>query len=418
MRLRNYYGGILSQKQNRYKWWLFVYFMICSSCMKCIFWTHSMSYLTRAHGLLVAALLLIGRKTSSTIKKNYSWLIWVVSLLPFLSIYNSYTLYGQDPVISFMNTSGNLIFLLYFILHRYKVSEAAILRFFLLYAVIIATIQIVQQITYPHAYFGVASAQDMFENGTNESAELRNGLWRFRIGSNGYFTVPIIFSVWVWLKRKYDRNLGMIFLLLCASIYLTLTRQVMLACVLTLFMAFFVDRKLRFRDVALCITLMIALYLAYDALWGALAEKTADEANEDNIRVLAATYFWEESTRSPLTLLFGYGEQYQGSRYGQLYNYQTQVLKFFVSDVGFVGQIYTYGLPYVIASYLLMTRMFFHRRKQIPVYIRLFVIFCTIMSPMIFPFAGVVKGVWAMLLYVSDLHIGNSPLALETTKTT
>lgn len=418
MRIRSYYGGILPQGQNRYKWLLFVYYMICTSCMKCIFWTHTMQYLTRAHGLIALALLMFGRKAKAAVRQNYSWFVWLVALLPFLSIYNSYTLYGQDPAISFMNTSGNLIFLLYFVLHRYRVSEAAIMRFFLLYAVIIAMIQIVQQFTYPNAYFGVASAQDMFEKGTNELAEIRNGLWRFRIGDNGYFTVPIIFSAWIWLKKRYDRRLAMIFLLLCVSIYLTLTRQVMVACLFALFMAFFVDRRLRFRDIAICITLMITLYFAYDILWGALAEKTADEANEDNIRVLAATYFWEQSTQSPLTLLLGYGEQYQGSRFGQLYNYQTQVLHFYVSDVGFVGQIYTYGLPYVIICYIMIARMFFHHRKQIPVYIRLFVIFGTVMSPMIFPFQGIVKGVWAMLLYICDLHIAGSPLALETTKLT
>lgn len=417
MRIRDYYGGILPRRQNQYKWWISAYFLISTSCIKFIYWPHTLSYLTRAYGLMATALFLFGRKAKTAVRRNYSVLVLTVTLFPFLSIYNSYAIYGQDPFISFLKTSQNLIFLLYFVLHHYRVGEAAILRSFLFYASATVVIQIVQQFTYPYACFGLESAKNiMLESGSMEAAEMRNGLWRFRVGLNGYFAVPIIFSTCMWLKKKYDCGLAWVFLILCVSIYLTLTRQVIFACVVTLFTAFFMG-KMKPRNLALCVLSAAGLYFAYDSLLGELVEKTADETNEHNVRVLAATYFWEESTRSPLTFLLGYGEYYSGSRYGQLRGYLQDASGFYVGDVGFVGQIYTYGLLYVISSYLLMGRVFFHRSKLIPSYIRLFVIYCTIMSPMIFPFAGFAKGVWVMLFYICDLHIGNSPLALQTTKT-
>lgn len=45
------------------------------------------------------------------------------------------------------------------------------------------------------------------------------------------------------------------------------------------------------------------------------------------------------------------------------------------------------------------------------------VLFCVPMTPMIFPTITVLSSfVWVMMIYIVDLHVNKSPLALESTR--
>ena len=189
----------------------------------------------------------------------------------------------------------------------------------------------------------------------------------------------------------------------------------MFACIITIVLSFFMGRRLQIKHIVQCLLLCACLYILYDILFASLAKQTGEQANEDNIRWLATMFFWEQSTQSVQTLLLGYGEPYIGSAYGRFSEYFTGVLKFHTSDVGFIGQTFKFGIIYVIASYILLIKLFLYKAKQVPMYIRMVVIYGTIMSPMIFPFVGISKAIWGILLYIADLHINRSPLANHST---
>lgn len=102
-------------------------------------------------------------------------------LLPFLSIINSYMIYSQSIYHSFVILITQFTWVLYFLLHRYKIQERTILRVFLYVSLFIVMVQIIQQFTYPNAPFGTKSASVMLETGATEAAVQRNGVWRFRM---------------------------------------------------------------------------------------------------------------------------------------------------------------------------------------------------------------------------------------------
>lgn len=160
--------------------------------------------------------------------------------------------------------------------------------------------------------------------------------------------------------------------------------------------------------------LIICFYFLYDVLFAELSEQTAEQADDTNIRFLAAAYFLQDILKSPYTLLFGYGDAGQT---GAFYNYQENLntmYGFFIADVGFIGKIWQYGLLYVIMCYYLLYIVFFKYKHKISTYLRLFVLFATIMSPMIFPISGSAYIlIWSMLLYVCELHITNSPYIIK-----
>lgn len=340
------------------------------------------------------------------------FLIWV----PFFSIFNSWSIYSQSPSRSFLLMASQSTWVIYFLLHKYKVQEQTILKAFFYIALFLVAIQIVQQFTYPNAPFGTMSQDAMMESHAMEAAEQRNGLWRFRMHQNGYYTAPILFAMWIGIRKKIDIRLGVFIALFFASIYLTLTRQVMFACILAIFCSMFMgQKKINFTALLLGLIFIAGLYVYYDVLFSKLAQQTQDDSNEDNVRLLAASMLWEESLKTPFTFLFGYGLPDSTSAYG-LHMYKlSNFLGIYTSDVGFIGQIFERGFIYVCVCYYMLYKLFFKFKKVIPMYIRMFVMFAGVMSVMIFPcIMSAQTVVWAMLLYVCDLHINKSILALKS----
>ena len=180
----------------------------------------------------------------------------------------------------------------------------------------------------------------------------------------------------------------------------------MFACIITLVYSFFLNKKGKSKAFILILIFIACLYSFYDILFSSLAEQTSEDNTDDNIRLLAATYFWEESLKTPFTFLFGIGKGTGNSLLAQIQEIQTSVYRFYISDVGFIGEIYERGLVYVLTSYYLLYKIFIRLKNIIPTYIRMFTLFTGLMSIMIFPFIGFYQIlVWAMLLYISDLHI-------------
>lgn len=345
----------------------------------------------------------------SSQQMNFKKEIYLMMFLPFLSIINSWYIYNQSPTSSAWVLINQFTWIIYFILHKYKISEVTILKIFFIVATITVFIQIVQQFTYPNAIFGVMTPAQMIDQGTTEIAESRNGIWRFRMHNNAYFTAPILFASLVWLQKKNNRHLLTFILLLLVSVYLTLTRQVIVSCILTIMFFYFSNKKNKIKVLIIFLIFIGFLYSFYDVLFSSLAEQTINDSNEDNIRLLSATYFWNESLKTPFTFLFGIGYGTSNSSLANLQTIQTTIYKFYIGDVGFIGEIYEKGLIYVITSYYILYKLFICLKNKIPMYIRLFVLFTSIMSPMIFPFIGISQIlVWIMLLYVSDLHINSN----------
>ena len=202
------------------------------------------------------------------------------------------------------------------------------------------------------------------------------------------------------------------------SVYLTLTRQVMAACIFAVFISSFLgDKNAKKRALLLGAIFIIGLYGYYDVLFSSLSEQTEDETTDDNIRLFSAAYFWNESLNSPLTFLFGYGNHYYASAFGKFMKRLNEDYGFYIGDVGFIGQIYQKGVLYVIMTYWLFFKLYFRFKRQIPQYIKMMVLFCVPMTPMIFAmYSPLYYGLWIMLIYITDLHINKSPLALESTR--
>lgn len=394
---------------------LIAFIILMTSGFKCIYWNSTYAGWFRNIILFGSLIYLICNKTKGQ-QYHFRQEVIFMMFLPFLSIINSSMIYSQSIFHSFVILITQFTWVLYFLLHKYRVQEETILRVFLYVSLFIVMVQIIQQFTYPNAPFGTKSASVMLETGAAEAADQRNGLWRFRMNENAFFTAPILFALWSKVKSKMSAKQVFFILLLLVSVYLTLTRQVMIACILAIFFSMFMGKKkMNLTALILGLLLIGGLYVYYDVLFSSLAEQTKNDSDEDNVRLLAAAEFWAESIKSPLTFLFGYGLPDATSAYGAHMMQLRLFYGFYTSDIGFIGQIFERGFLYVFVCYYMLYKLFFKLKKIVPLYIRMFVVFTGAMSIMIFPCISPAQTiVWALLLYICDLHINKSVLAINS----
>ena len=343
---------------------------------------------------------------------HFGHIVSLLSFYPFLSCINTHYIYQQDYYDTITALLPNLYWLLYFVLHYYKVKESTILKLFAYIAIIIVSIQIIQQFTYPSAIFGVYDENTMAEKG-RDLAEVRNGLYRFRMGNNGYFTIPILFFLWTHYKVK--NNFRIIFLIsfFFISIYLTLTRQVIFACLIAFLCSFFMTGKGRNNKMAIIgLIFIIILYEFTDVLFGEFIESTSNDVNEDNIRYVTYSFYWGKAITDLPTFLFGNGVPAGNGYFQHLMSYWNE-MGLYVVDIGIVGYIFQYGIIYILLFVYAIFNMFKYR-NTIAIYLKCFMLFSVIMSPMIFPFTRhCYYFVWTLILYLADLYINKSDLLLQ-----
>lgn len=415
MLLDKYLGGKLHGRQKLYAILIVSFFILLTGGLYYYNWNKT--YGGWALKLIYLYLLwFFIRHSTRNPNSHFRSEVLLLIFLQFPSMINSWMYFGQSPMQSLNADLAAFYFITYFMLHYYQVEERTILKAILFIAIAIVAIQLVQQFSYPNCWFGIYNEEKQAI--MNELAEQRNGLWRFRMHINGFYTCPILFAAWIWLQKKFDYRTLIVCCLLMVSVYLTLTRQVMAACIFAIFMSSFIgEQKSKKGALLLGFLFIVGLYEYYDVLFSSLSEQTHEDATEDNIRLLSAAYFWDESIKSPLTFLFGYGSFHVDSAYGDLIKRIGVNYGFYSTDVGFIGQIFQNGIIFVVVTYWICYKIFFRFKNQMPLYIKIMVMFCVPMSPMIFIITTPVTGfIWILIMYISDLHINKSTLALESTR--
>ena len=369
---------------------------------KYVHWPIHPKLVMRVLSVLLLAFYIGGNRQSPNL--HFQKTVLLLAFYPFLSVIYSFIEYGQPIMDGIRGTIPWLLWLSYFFFHHVKISEGSFLKAILYIAFFIASVQIIQQFTYPDILFNVPVEDE--SNPDDELVSSRNGIWRFRLGDVGYFAALILFFLWDKVKQHISSKSIVFLSVMAVSLYLTLTRQIIFSAMLTIISSYLMGRKkLGKWGLALIITVLAIISYNYDALFGELGKLTAEETNEDYIRILSGQYFLTETFSSVKATILGHGVAVSGA-FSEMVKDLQENWHFYASDVGFIGQMWKFGVPYVIICFYLFFSLFFTWRHYIPTYIRLFVLFTTIMSIMIFPMGlGFQFILWSFLLYICDMNI-------------
>lgn len=332
-----------------------------------------------------------------SIKSPFSKWIRSIIVLHLLCLITMLIIYGQSPIEGKTLFFSLMIFFLFYYYHLYKIQERTIIQIFTVIGLFIFAIQIVQQFFPSIAIFGISYTDN---NNVDVMVEIRNGLYRYRL-SGVFFVLFCLYYYWTKLLHKVSFKNLVLFFIFSSSIYLFLTRQIMFATLVTLALSslFVTNKKRRITILTITIIFIGIIYSYSDALFGELINKTQEQVSEDDIRAVAYSVYWNRITSNLLTFFLGNG-------YPPEFYFLQEKMRLFTSDIGFVGQMYHYGIIWVLFYFYIIYVMIIKYRRLIPLYIRLFLFGTAVNSIMVFPCSSPYEFfIWSSIIYICSLYI-------------
>lgn len=320
-----------------------------------------------------------------------------------LVIYGGGLGYGMEN-----NLFVSFVFCCYFIFHNQEIRETDLILSLSIIGLAVLGIQIYQQLNPQMAMFSMYT-EDMREKmGLSHDyiSGMRNGLYRF---------MPIAQHVPYFLFCYYLSKLLSKFklsnLLLTASFavstYLMLTRMFLACMGIASIVIYFSQKekiKSKFGKIAIASIVLFLLSSYSDILFHNLfSSQESDIEHSSSVRLNALPFILNQSLSNPILLIFGHGYPSQlwewGAKLGYWYN-----------DLGVLGQIYPYGILWIIIYFRIVHWILIKKKHQIPIYLRAYVLGLLCICFMMPSYAnGLVSTLlWCMVLYISDLYISNS----------
>lgn len=356
--------------------------------------------------LMAFLMLLFIVKNNSSPSFHFKKIVLFLAFYPFVTIVTSAIFWKQSVYTSINVLLPHMLWLLYFPLHKYSLSEKEIYKSFLLFSLLILFLQVVQQFTYPDVYWGVYSEEAMVNMNRTEIVDTRNGIYRFRLDENSYTTVFVLLYCLDLLKSKFSIKSLLVVMLMFVSVYLTLTRQVMASCFFVVLLSLLGKNFFSFRILLFLLILALIGWNYYDFLFEDMTSQSKEDLDDDNIRILSYLFYFELIVANFVSFLFGNGMWGGESPFAKLADTWQFDMGLYTVDIGFVGFWFHYGLLYIMifiyVNYILLVKY----NRVLPNYIKYTVLFTLLMSPMIFPYWGVFcYFYWPFILYICDLHI-------------
>jgi hypothetical protein len=284
----------------------------------------------------------------------------------------------------------------FIIFYHFRFSERMILWILGLYALTTVGIQIAQQTDPLFAIFG-GDPEDLREV---VKAEERNGLVRFFVGCIPVQMVALYYS-WCKMQKTFSIFWGILSALMLVSIYLYLTKQVLISTVLTLAVSFYMikGRRVKIQACVLAVVCLLGLGLFWENLFGDLITDSKDDNFSHAIRFEFIEYIMDYNLTDPIGVLFGHGTS--KSWFAEL-----EHMLYYPSDVGFFGESIYFGWLWALAYFYVVYRIMVTYRHKVPLYIRLFIICSGIISIFIFPYRNRIETFnWICVIYICSLYI-------------
>ena len=237
---------------------------------------------------------------------------------------------------TFVTTYYGLFF--YYLLRIWKVSPKDIMKIISVFCVIWVILEIGQQFTYPNYWFlGRRNEWDIVEN--------RMGLWRFYI-----WGIDFVMLVFAYYAGKFFEGDNAKKTILCALIFAIgilcyCSRKHIISLLAVCAWGIIKTKsKHKWKIRIVCVLLLFLLFINFyvDFYQMSIEQSEAQGSGEDFIRYLAALFYLNDFSNSPLYPIFGTG--WGSSILEQKLEYCTQVLKFYRADIGILGYYSMVGM--------------------------------------------------------------------------
>lgn len=286
----------------------------------------------------------------------------------------------------------------FYIYRRIQLPESTAIGVILCVGFITFFIQTLQQFFPFVALFGDLGTGDGTEIFVN--TEIRNGIYRFFVGN---YQVQLLCLMFCWCKVLEKPRTGYILLTLCFlfSIYVYVTKQVLIAAAIALAISpfFTKDRHIKIAALMLFVVLIMMGAIFWDTLFAGLIKDSQDDGFSHSIRFEFMAYITDYFLNHPFPFLVGKGFDTPLER-------EWIRMYYHISDIGFVGIIFYFGCLWPIAYFYVIYKLLVKHQKKAPLYIKLYLVASLIMSPFIFPYRDRLECFnWMTVLYIASIYI-------------
>lgn len=300
-----------------------------------------------------------------------------------------------------MTLSWTLLSILFFYFTNFNIKEETIISGLTIFAVLTSIIQIIQQFLPEYAIFGIIDP--VSEEYGGEIATIRNGLYRFRVG-NCFIQMFCFFYYWHLLMKKINVKTIILVAIFAISIYLYLTRQIMMSVIATCMISFILFRNIK-SNMAIIIVVLFAilLYAYWDLLFARLISDYYDDTYTTDIRFAFLSWTHDFFQKNIFTFILGEGHS------ARIFNLIQR--GFYVSDIGFIGTIFYFGILWPLVYFKLVYDLLVKYNRFIPDYIRSFVLASCLINLFIFSYTNALSMIlWAIVIYISSLYINGGKI--------
>ena len=307
-----------------------------------------------------------GEKKLKSGKLTFAVRLLIFSML--FSIIPAYASWGQSFNITFIATVPYLSYMLYFYLRKYQISREVLEKVIYTIGVTCLVFYFFAFAAFPTVIFGAHTADEISDD---------RGFARIIIGGLGFIYLLYFLALNNYLTTKKRKWLIIAFLAL-VGVFMTLTRQAILSCMLLGMYLVYTRLNLgkRFIVFSLIATVSVTVLpnLKFVQL---LVNKTQDESSDvkGNIRYEAAQYFLNDFPPDGLARIFGNGEPSLGNSYFGIFTHSVELdERYFQSDVGFIGLYSKFGILAIAAWLIAFGIVIFKKFPPDLIYLKLFVI--------------------------------------------
>ncbi len=317
--------------------------------------------------------------------------LFIEPMLSLISVINYEKSIGNENILNM--TIGSL-YLLPFVFKRFHFKEHDLISGLVIFALLGLFIQIFQLLNPSLASFGLYKESI----GHEFYVESRNGINRYRLDI--YMeSLFCLFYYWDKFMRLITMKYFVLILAFMFSIYVYLSRQIILISILGILFSFifYYRHNIKINHLIFLSIFAVIGIICSSYLFDELLLKTSDELNEDNIRVTCFYFYGEKILRSPLTFLIGSGMPNE-------LEYWKSMLKLTPSDIGIVGEMFYFGALWILLYFYTLYVCVVKQRKQTPMYVTVFLVSTFIASYQIFPYVYNHRDMhvlWAIVLYLA-----------------
>lgn len=317
--------------------------------------------------------------------------LFIEPMLSLISVINYEKSVGNENILNI--TIGSL-YLLPFVFKKFHFKEHDLISGLVIFTLLGFFIQIFQLLNPSLASFGLYKESI----GHEFYVESRNGINRYRLD---IFMESLLCLFYFWDKfmRKINMKYFLFILAFMFSIYVYLSRQIIIISILGILFSFIFcyRHKIKINHLIILSIFVIIGIICSSYLFDELLLKTSDELNEDNIRVTCFYFYGEKILRSPLTFLIGSGMPND-------LEYWKSILKLTPADIGIVGEMFYFGVLWILLYIYTLYVCVVKRRKQTPMYVIVFLVSTFIASYQIYPYAYNHRDMhvlWAIVLFLA-----------------